>query len=320
LKPSARYFPPALDYPSRFLFHSSFLQPPHMSYLVYRQKLEDQSISSPLNSKRVLHSASYENHSQSQPKHNPPAALDHSHELRSDTTTICQCTTSRQQPDSFHSDDSAHQQPINSPYTCTRPWPSQEHQLDAPMALSWRCLPGLLNRVKGGGEEIFTQLFGWAIDTVWLDSSATDRGRFSYMAGRGGRLWKRITYRLPDPTEAQEAQKDASSSCPHTSDASSSCPPVVPVGIVTEEDWLGSVTYRSTPLLPYLEAVLYSHRLAVQEADAQALPFNMWGGLVGYLGYELKAECGGRMVHRSKTPDACFVLLDRLVVLDHQKV
>lgn len=52
--------------------------------------------------------------------------------------------------------------------------------------------------------------------------------------------------------------------------------------------------------------------------DAVALPFNFWGGLVGYLGYELKAECGGRAAHASPTPDAAFLLADRLLALDHR--
>ena len=51
--------------------------------------------------------------------------------------------------------------------------------------------------------------------------------------------------------------------------------------------------------------------------DAAALPFNFWGGLVGYLGYELKAECGGAAAHRSPTPDAAFFLADQALALDH---
>lgn len=53
--------------------------------------------------------------------------------------------------------------------------------------------------------------------------------------------------------------------------------------------------------------------------DATALPFNFWGGLVGYLGYELKAECGGRAAHRSPTPEAAFFMADRLLAVDHLK-
>ena len=45
--------------------------------------------------------------------------------------------------------------------------------------------------------------------------------------------------------------------------------------------------------------------------DVSRLPFDFWGGVVGYLGYELKAECGGRQAHASPTPDAMLFLADR---------
>ena len=90
-------------------------------------------------------------------------------------------------------------------------------------------------------------------------------------------------------------------------------------GVLEEEDCLGArVTVRPDSFFSYLAALLERSRLAVLEADAAGLPFNFWGGLVGCLGYELKAECGGRRVHASPTPDAAFLLADRLVALDHQ--
>jgi len=47
------------------------------------------------------------------------------------------------------------------------------------------------------------------------------------------------------------------------------------------------------------------------------LPFDFSGGFVGYLGYELKQECGGRGPHRSGQPDAMFILADRFIAFDH---
>jgi para-aminobenzoate synthetase len=41
------------------------------------------------------------------------------------------------------------------------------------------------------------------------------------------------------------------------------------------------------------------------------------GGFVGYLGYELKADCGATNVHRSDVPDAVQMLANRLVAVDH---
>ncbi len=41
------------------------------------------------------------------------------------------------------------------------------------------------------------------------------------------------------------------------------------------------------------------------------------GGYVGYLGYELKADCGSPNVHRSDMPDAAMMLANRVVAVDH---
>ncbi len=47
------------------------------------------------------------------------------------------------------------------------------------------------------------------------------------------------------------------------------------------------------------------------------VPFDFALGWVGYLGYELKAECGGDFAHRAEQPDASFVFADRALVIDH---
>ncbi len=41
------------------------------------------------------------------------------------------------------------------------------------------------------------------------------------------------------------------------------------------------------------------------------------GGYVGYLGYELKADCGSPNVHSSDMPDALLMLANRVVAVDH---
>jgi len=47
------------------------------------------------------------------------------------------------------------------------------------------------------------------------------------------------------------------------------------------------------------------------------MPPGLIGGFVGYLGYELKADCGSSNVHRSDVPDAVMMLANRLVAVDH---
>ena len=59
--------------------------------------------------------------------------------------------------------------------------------------------------------------------------------------------------------------------------------------------------------------------LARLRADAPDLPFDFTCGFAGYLGYELKADCGGDLVHRSQLPDAALVFCDRLIAFDHDQ-
>jgi para-aminobenzoate synthetase len=47
------------------------------------------------------------------------------------------------------------------------------------------------------------------------------------------------------------------------------------------------------------------------------LPFDFNCGFVGYLGYEIKEECGGELAHISPFPDSTFLLADRMIVFDH---
>ena len=59
--------------------------------------------------------------------------------------------------------------------------------------------------------------------------------------------------------------------------------------------------------------------LARLRAAAPELPFDFTCGFAGYFGYELKAECGGELVHRSPLPDAALVFCDRLIAFDHDE-
>jgi para-aminobenzoate synthetase len=57
----------------------------------------------------------------------------------------------------------------------------------------------------------------------------------------------------------------------------------------------------------------------LRPSDLSDLPFEFDCGFVGYLGYELKADCGHSSPHESELPDACFLLADRVVAFDHEE-
>jgi para-aminobenzoate synthetase len=49
------------------------------------------------------------------------------------------------------------------------------------------------------------------------------------------------------------------------------------------------------------------------------VPFDFTLGWIGYLGYELKSECGGEAAHSSPYPDAAMMFADHAVVFDHRE-
>ena len=71
---------------------------------------------------------------------------------------------------------------------------------------------------------------------------------------------------------------------------------------------------RQEGVLDYCE-----RELARLRVDAAELPFDFTCGYAGYLGYELKADHGGDLVHRSRLPDAALVFCDRLIAFDHDQ-
>ncbi|HET6571175.1 MAG TPA: aminodeoxychorismate synthase component I [Solirubrobacterales bacterium] len=56
---------------------------------------------------------------------------------------------------------------------------------------------------------------------------------------------------------------------------------------------------------------------SLKAAALPELPFEFQCGFAGWLGYELKAECGGDAAHESPLPDAAFVFADRMIAFDH---
>ncbi|MEU2729144.1 aminodeoxychorismate synthase component I [Streptomyces griseoviridis] len=131
-------------------------------------------------------------------------------------------------------------------------------------------------------EQAFRALFGNEPHHFWLDSSLVAEGlsRYSFM-GCGGPLSEYVTY---------EVGTDR----------------------VRVEDRDG-VHWVEGTVFDHLDGELKRRRLAAQPGIGTE--FNL--GYVGYLGYELKADCGGDAVHTSPHPDAALLFCDRMLVLDH---
>ncbi|HKF83505.1 MAG TPA: aminodeoxychorismate synthase component I [Solirubrobacterales bacterium] len=70
------------------------------------------------------------------------------------------------------------------------------------------------------------------------------------------------------------------------------------------------------PLLDRLQERLDQMR----PAELPDLPFEFDCGFVGYLGYELKSECGHSSPHSSEHPDAALIFSDRLIAVDHEQM
>ncbi|WP_371498450.1 aminodeoxychorismate synthase component I [Kitasatospora sp. NBC_00374] len=131
-------------------------------------------------------------------------------------------------------------------------------------------------------EVAFDRLFRGGPYAYWLDSSRPDEGagRFSVMGDASGPL-------------GRVAVAD------------------VEHGTVTVHSPTGTEVVAG-PFLDWLDRDLRSLRTELPD-----LPCEFALGWVGYLGYELKAECGGDRAHRSDTPDAVLAFSGRALVLDH---
>jgi para-aminobenzoate synthetase len=133
-------------------------------------------------------------------------------------------------------------------------------------------------------EAVFVELYADREVAFWLDSSAPGPngcGRFSFMGDDGGPLAELLTY---DVASARATIRTAR-----------------------------GVEQADGPLLAHLDDQIRARR-----TTTSALPFEFNGGYVGYLGYELKAECGGEAAHAGDAPDAALVFADRFLAFDHE--
>jgi len=133
-------------------------------------------------------------------------------------------------------------------------------------------------------ESVLERLFGASRHRFWLDSSLVVPGlsRFSFLGDADGPLGEVVSY------DVQRRE-------------------------VTVLGRGGTSVHRVT-LFDYLQDEL--RRRHVPGGD---LPFDFNLGYVGYLGYELKRDCGAGAPHRSDVPDATLLFADRAVAFDHEE-
>jgi para-aminobenzoate synthetase len=131
-------------------------------------------------------------------------------------------------------------------------------------------------------QAVYAATYSRSPSAFWLDSSLIVPGlsRFSFLGDSSGPYSFRVLY-------------DTHS------------------GALTIADSSGSRRIEQS-VFEYLREFVEQARIA--PAD---LPFDFTCGFVGYLGYELKRECGAGFAYKSATPDAYFLFADRLIAIDH---
>jgi para-aminobenzoate synthetase len=130
-------------------------------------------------------------------------------------------------------------------------------------------------------EQAFVSLYGESANAFWLDSSRLgDGARFSFMGDDAGPLGAKITYDVGAGEVRVERR--------------------------------GEVELRSESIFEHLAAEMERWRPPQTE-----LPFEFDCGFAGWLGYELKAECGGDAAHESSLPDAALIFAGRMIAFDH---
>lgn len=133
-------------------------------------------------------------------------------------------------------------------------------------------------------ETVFDQCFRNSDYAIWLDSNRQDygSGRFSYLCKPDGALGRIATVDVRTHSiriETRTGQSEIQANF---------------------FDWLANdLNLFGTP--------------------SQNTPFEFALGWLGYIGYEMKGDCGATNRHTSSHPDTIMVFCDRGVVIDHQE-
>ncbi len=150
---------------------------------------------------------------------------------------------------------------------------------DSGVELRIRSIPG-----EPSTEVLFERLFAQAEHAFWLDSAdaPTRLAQRSYLGTSAGAERCVLEYEIED-------------------------------GAVSAHRADGMTTERGS-IFDLLDRELAANAIETPSG----MPPGLVGGFVGYLGYELKADCGAATnAHRSDVPDAVMMLANRLVAVDH---
>jgi para-aminobenzoate synthetase len=134
-------------------------------------------------------------------------------------------------------------------------------------------------------EHLYERLFGRAETSFWLDSAdaPTWLAQCSYMGTSAGPAERHLSYDV-----------DAATTTIRTA--------------AGEETRHGSIF-----------ELLEQEMAGFEAAPPIGVDRGLIGGYVGYLGYELKADCGSPNVHSSDLPDAALMFANRVVAVDHAR-
>lgn len=152
---------------------------------------------------------------------------------------------------------------------------------------TWKLLQEVVESkgIAWNAEQLFDSWFRKSGPAIWLDSnrSGYGSGRFSFLCAPSG-PYGRI------------AAADVSN------------------GTVTVTTQKGQKEEYRADCLDWLSKDIQEHRVSAVDC-----PFEFALGWLGYLGYELKAQCGADEAHCSPYPDAGLLFCDRGFVIDHQE-
>jgi para-aminobenzoate synthetase len=161
-------------------------------------------------------------------------------------------------------------------------------------------------------ERAFVHLYGRSENAFWLDSArGGPRGRFSFMGDASGPLAAVVTYELGADANRDETGAGKREAGGRQAGAERGRRSEVRAGRVRVERG-GEAELLEESIFDYLDRA--ARRPPRRAAE---LPFDFGCGFAGYLGYELKADCGGEAAHESPLPDAAFVFADRMLAFDH---